>query len=165
MRALFISLLVLGLAGCLDKEDYPDVPQLEYEYTELFPFSGSPDSVGRVRFHFADGDGDLGLRPGDSTGVFDEDGPYYYNLFVRYFEKRDGQYVEDVPIFPRHSRFSSLTPEGNDKTVEGYMDVLVSVRSGIVAPGQDTFRYEIFIVDRALNHSDTIVTEDLVLPQ
>jgi hypothetical protein len=157
-----IAAMALLLAGCLKKEEYPNVPQLEYIGTFLNqnPLSEA-DSVGYVSFRFTDGDGDLGLSIGDTIGEFHKDSMYYHNLFIRYFEKQNGQYVEFNPVFPFHSRFSNLTPDGGDKSLQGIMDVGVFARPG--SP-YDTVRYEIFIVDRALNHSDTIVTEDILLP-
>jgi hypothetical protein len=157
-----LSIVAMVLAGCLKKEQFPDVPKLEYIGTVLnqTPLSEA-DSIGFVRFRFTDGDGDLGLSPGDTLGQFAQGETYYHNLFVHYFEKQNGQYVEFVPVFPFHSRFKDLTPKGGDKSLQGQMDVGVFARPG--SPF-DTVRYEIYIVDRALNHSDTIVTEDIILP-
>ncbi len=159
---LLITTVMLVMAGCLKKEDFPDIPHITYEQTVLnqTPLSEA-DSLGYVRFRFTDGDGDLGLNAGDTLGEFAPGQPYFYNLFVRYFEKQNGQYVEFLPVFPFHSRFVSLTPEGGDKSLQGIMEAGVFARPG--SPF-DTVRYEIYIVDRALNHSDTIVTEDIILP-
>jgi len=166
MRKEFTLFAIGGMtllgAGCLKKEEYPNVPRLEYIGTvlNLNPASAT-DSVAYVSFRFTDGDGDLGLSPGDTLGDFHKDSMYYHNIFVRYFEKQNGQYVEYVPVFPFHSRFGNLTPTGGDKSLQGIMDVGVFANPASLF---DTVRYEIFIVDRALNHSDTITTEDIVLP-
>lgn len=161
--SVFLAVLtcVLAWAGCLKREDFPDQPRIEYEYTVVSPTPSSPDSIGFVRFRFTDGDGDLGLRPGDTLGVFAVDGPYYYNLFVHLFKKENGQFVEQELVFPPHSRFRDLVPGGAGRPVQGSMDVGVPVMPGA---SFDTVRYEIYIVDRALNHSNTITTEDIVLP-
>lgn len=161
------TLLAIGVAtllstGCLKKEEFPNVPRLEYIGTVLNQNATSAaDTIGYVSFRFTDGDGDLGLSLGDTLGKFDKDSLYYHNLFVRYFEKQNGSYVEFIPVFPFHSRFANLTPKGGDKSLQGIMDVGVYSRPGSLF---DTLRYEIFIVDRALNHSDTITTEDLIAP-
>lgn len=163
MRKLLITGVgVLFLASCLKREDFPIRPQIEYiSYTpNLNPVSAA-DSIGKVKFSFTDGDGDLGLGQGDTLAEFGIGQPYYYNLFVHYYEKQNGQYVEFVPVFPFHVRFQSLTPTGKDKTLEGEMEVGVYVRPG--SPF-DTVRYEMYIVDRALHFSDTIVTPDIVSP-
>lgn len=159
---LFISLIALVVwTGCLKREEFPNEPKLEYIGFVPNPNPTSQaDSIGFVRFRFTDGDGDLGLNPADTFGDFAQGQFYYHNLFVHYLEKQNGEYVEFVPVFPFHSRFRSLTPSGGDKSLQGIMDVGVFARPGTQ---WDTVRYEIFIVDRALNHSDTIVTEDIRL--
>jgi len=164
LLSLPIACFVLALlvTGCLKREEFPIQPKLEYIGTVLNPNPTSEaDSLGFVSFRFTDGDGDLGLQPGDTTGSFAPGELYYHNLFIRYYEKLDGEFVEFIPVFPFHSRFKSLTPTGGDKSLQGVMDVGIFARPGTPA---DTVRYEIFIVDRALNHSDTIVTEDIRLP-
>lgn len=149
-------------SGCLEREEFPVEPRLEYIGTVLnLNMVSQADSIGFVRFRFTDGDGDLGLNPNDTSGPFAPGQLYYHNLFVRYFEKQNGTYVEFTPVFPFHSRFRSLTPTGGDKSLQGIMDVGVFARPGTL---WDTVRYEIHIVDRALHHSDTIVTEDIRLP-
>lgn len=159
---LLCLLTAVGATGCLEREEFPIEPRLEYIGTVLNQnMVSQADSIGFVRFRFTDGDGDLGLNTNDTAGSFAPGQLYYHNLFVRYFEKQNGAYVEFVPVFPFHSRFKSLTPAGGDKSLQGIMDVGVFARPG--SPW-DTVRYEIFIVDRALNHSDTIVTEDIRLP-
>jgi len=155
-------MMFLLLASCLKRVDYPVIPQIKFESVFLNPNpANQADSIGSVKFSFTDGDGDLGLRPGDTTGDFAQGQPYYYNLFIRYFEKQNGQYVEVVPIFPFDVRFESLTPSGKDKNLEGEMDVGIFADPGTVF---DTVRYEMYIVDRELHHSDTIVTPDIRLP-
>ncbi|MCF8257728.1 MAG: hypothetical protein K9J06_09250 [Flavobacteriales bacterium] len=166
MRPIILHLAFVALAvvvsGCLKRDEFPIEPKLEYIGTVLNQSMVSQaDSIGFVRFRFTDGDGDLGLNPNDTSGSFAPGELYYHNLFVRYFEKQNGDYVEFVPVFPFHSRFRNLTPTGGDKSLQGIMDVGVFSRPG---SQWDTVRYEIFIVDRALNHSDTIVTEDIRVP-
>lgn len=124
----------------------------------------SSDSIGTVKFSFTDGDGDLGLDPNELSGVHGLNQPYYYNLFVRHFQKQNGEYVElEIPdtALQFHTRFISLTPEGADKTLEGEMDVGIGIE--FLGTPYDTVRYEMYIVDRALQHSDTLVTPDIIL--
>lgn len=157
-----LTAVALMVSGCLNREQFPNAPKLEYVGTVLNQnLLSEADSIGFVRFRFTDGDGDLGLNPADTTGQFAQGQTYYHNLFVHYFEKQNGHYVEFIPVFPFHSRFKDLTPKGGDKSLQGQMDVGVFARPG---SSFDTVRYEIYIVDRALNHSDTIVTEDIILP-
>lgn len=158
----FLLLFFLVLGGCLKREDYPSRPDLEFiGYYPNTSFTTPLDSIGFIKVRFTDGDGDLGLRESDVDGVFASGEPYHFNLFIHYFEKRDGEYVEVELPGTQNVRFGNLTPEGRDKTLEGEMDI------GLVASAAttvDTVRFEVFIVDRALNHSDTVVTPDILLP-
>ncbi len=161
-KGLLFVLVVVALSSCLKRVDYPSRPNIDF--IGFYPnpaAAGAGDSLGAVRFSFTDGDGDLGLNEGDTMGEFAQGQPYNYNLFINYFEKQNGVFVEVVPPFPFHVRFKRLTSEGGDGELEGEMAVGVTARPGTP---YDTVRYEMYIVDRALQHSDTIVTSDIILP-
>ena len=158
-KGLLFVLVVAGLSSCLKKREFPNRPALEF--ISIIAAVQPADSLGAIRFSFTDGDGDLGLNKGDTLNEFAPGQPYYYNLFVRYFEKKNGQFVEWVPPSPFfNARFKRLSSEGGSGALEGEMDYGFAARPG--APF-DTIRYEIYIVDRALQHSDTIVTPDIIL--
>ena len=161
-KGILFGLIVISLSACLKQVDYPNRPDLEYIGFFANPNATNPaDSLGFVKFGFTDGDGDLGLNQADTLDQFAQGQPYYYNLFIRYFEKQNGEYVEVVPPLPFHVRFNRLTAVGGNGALEGQMDVGVVARPGTI---YDTIRYEMYIVDRALQHSDTIVTPDIVMP-
>ncbi|MGB0916592.1 MAG: hypothetical protein ACPGU4_03285 [Flavobacteriales bacterium] len=160
-KVLFFGVIMLVLSSCLKREQYPNRPDLEYlSYSFTSDTIPSANPIGEVTFRFTDGDGDLGLNPADTFGVHAIGEPYYYNLFVRYFEKKNGVFEEIIAPGSFNVRFNDLTPEGADKTLEGEMQV------GIFDSGSefDTVRYEMYIVDRALQHSDTISTPVIVRP-
>lgn len=164
MRKGLLFVLVVGLTSCLKRQDYPNRPDIEL--IAFYPNSSAQsagDSLGFVKFSFTDGDGDLGLGDSDTLNEFALGQPFYYNLFIYYFEKQNGVYVRiDPPETPFHVRFKRLTADGGNGALEGTMDVGVS---GYPGTPWDTIRYEMFIVDRALNISDTLVTDDIVLSQ
>lgn len=158
-KGLLFVLVVVLLGSCLKHQDFPNRPDLEFIAFYANPAATSiGDSLGFVKLRFTDGDGDLGLGDGDTLGVFHLGQPYYYNLFIRYFEKHDGVYEEVIPSvdLPLNVRFKRLTATGGNGALEGTMDV------GVIGSPSDTVRYEMYIVDRALNHSDTIVTPDIL---
>lgn len=158
-NGILIVLVMAGLSSCLKKQDFPNRPDIEF--IGITRAVQPADSLGAIRFSFTDGDGDLGLNDGDTLNEFAEGQPYYYNLIVRYFDKRDGEFVEFVPSEPFfNARFKRLSAEGGDGALQGEMAYGFAGRPG--SP-YDTIRYEIFIVDRSLQHSDTIVTPDIVL--
>lgn len=152
-------LVVVGLSSCLKQQNFPNRPNLEF--IGILAATQPADSLGAIRFSFTDGDGDLGLDVGDTLNEFGPNQPYYYNLFVRYFDKRNGVFVEYIPPEPLfNARFKRLSSEGGSGALEGEMDYGFAGRPG--SPF-DTIRYEIYIVDRSLQHSDTIVTPDIIL--
>lgn len=161
-KGLLFVLVVVALSSCLKRVDYPNRPYIEY--LGFYPnpaATNAGDSLGAVKFSFTDGDGDLGLNQGDTLGVFGPGQPYFYNLFVNYFEKQNGEYVNVVPAIPFHVRFKRLSSDGGNGELAGEMEVGITARP---STPYDTIRYEIYIVDRSLQHSDTIVTPDIILP-
>ncbi len=160
-KVLLFGVMLLTLGSCLKRVQYPNRPDVEFIGMFFNPNATSViDSLGMVKFRFTDGDGNLGLDEGDTLNEFASGEPYHYNLFIRYFEKRNNVYEEFVTNPPFHVRFKRLSTVGNDKTLEGEMDVRIDARPGTP---YDTVRYEMYIVDRDLQHSDTIVTPDIVL--
>ena len=153
--------IVVLLSSCLKQEDFPNRPDVNY--IGFFPnpaATSKADSLGFVKFEFTDGDGDLGLSDADSEGEFALGEPYYYNLFVRYFEKQNGTFTEVVPPLPFNVRFKRLSSVGgSNSSIQGEMDVRVYAD---ITSTYDTVRYEMYIVDRAKQHSDTLVTEAIV---
>ena len=124
--------------------------------------------VARLLFDFTDGDGNLGLDQEDTTGVFCLDGCYYYhNLFLNYFEKQDGEWVhysyenEDI-LVPFYYRVPRVTPRGQNPQLEGTIEL--DMPTYYLPTSYDTCRFEIVLVDRGLNHSNTIITRDIIKP-
>lgn len=159
-KGILLLFTVVSLSSCLKQEDFPNRPDVTY--IGFFPnlaATSKADSLGFVKFEFTDGDGDLGLNPGDTLGEFALGQPYYYNLFIRYFERQNGTFTEVIPPLPFHVRFNRLTSVGGNGSIQGEMDVRIFVNPSSV---YDTVKYEMYIVDRAKQHSDTLMTEELV---
>lgn len=163
-KGLVYGLLVVMLSSCLKQVDYPNRPDIEY--LGFFPnpnATSKVDSLGYVKFSFTDGDGDLGVDDADTVNYpFRKYDPYHFNLFIRYFERQNGVFVLVEPpdtTLRFNARFRRLTSDGGNGSIQGEMNVGVV---GNISP-YDTIRYEMYIVDRALNHSDTIATEPLVI--
>lgn len=154
--------MVVLFSSCLKKQEFPNRPAIELigVYSNPAALSAN-DSLGFVKFSFTDGDGDLGLSASDTLGEFGQGQPYYYNLFIHYYEKRNGVYEEYVTPLPLHVRFKRLEAVGGSGALEGEMSVRYFTLPG---SAYDTVRYEMYIVDRAKQHSDTIVTPDIILP-
>lgn len=157
-----IALIVAATAmlhACKPDKNFPDEPIIQFEDIIKVKGQNGKDTISIVRISFTDGDGDLGLSQSDTFPPFDTV-PYSSNYFAAYFEKQNGVFVEvNLPI-PITARIPDLTPVGKNKAIEGDIDMNMQLKPGAVF---DTIRYEIYIVDRTLNHSNTVTTSEIVI--
>jgi len=96
---------------------------------------------------------------------------YHHNYFVKYFTKKNGVYEEFnwVTAFDPicgetfNGRYLLLGNPNREKPLEGKLKYKMSSAGFELLFRQDTLMLEIFILDRALNQSNTIRTPDFVL--
>ncbi|MFT5336656.1 MAG: hypothetical protein ACJAY8_000753 [Sphingobacteriales bacterium] len=158
-KTCIISLvLVVGQSSCLKIEELPDTPILKYR-----GFVVQGDTLGILQLSFQDGDGDVGLIPGDTTGPFQRDSLFYHNLFLDYFELESGSWVKQDVSVPFYYRIPKLDPVGQNPTLEGDIDVELVPFFDPTSPN-DTFRFEAKLVDRSFQFSNTIVSATLIKP-
>jgi hypothetical protein len=147
------------LAGCLKSEEFPVEPAIAYKEFKAFGDSAS------VVITFTDGDGDIGLNQGDTTGAYAPGETYYHNLFVDYYTLENGVWSEAyVFALPLYYRVPVVTPTGQNKALEG--EIAVALKPWPTLPGTsgDTIRYSVKLVDRALHESNLVYTEAVVVP-
>ena len=156
---LTILMLALLLLACKRTEKYAVEPHIEFVSLESIDDPDNGMDV-RLTFKFQDGDGDIGLSENDLQSPFDTSSVYYYNCFITYFEKQNGEFVEvELPssLNMRIPRLSDNTPESISGEI--YLDLYAN---NPFSP-YDTIRYELYIVDRALHHSNTITTTEYII--
>lgn len=165
--AILFSIIITS--GCKKKEATPQPPVITFVEARL-----SRDNAGGVvKFEFFDENGDLGLRQEENTGEQD------YNVFVDYYEKQNGVWILKSPIIApsldqpdsnqikydttyTHLRFPFIeNDDGSSLTGEAEIDLFYN---NFKQPFADTFRYEIYIKDRAFQKSNTIVTSEIIAP-
>ena len=109
-------------------------------------------------------------NPKDTVWV--ELNPDHYNIFVRFFEKRNGEYEEfDWRDPPYYQTFDGRFPLLNTKIEEQRLVIRPlegSLRYGMTSSGwlflfRDTLKIEVMIQDRALNKSNVVSTPDFTL--
>ncbi len=99
-----------------------------------------------------------------------KENPDYYNIFIKFFIKRSGEYTEfkwsDPPYFTTfNGRFPRILEEERNRAIEG------QIRYSMLSLGwnsifrTDTLRLEVQIQDRALNQSNTVSSPDFTLAQ
>ncbi|ARS37718.1 hypothetical protein CA264_04365 [Pontibacter actiniarum] len=168
-------LLVVALiaAGCREEPNYSDVPEITFDRVEQYTFTKNKvtfDSL-VIAVDYQDGDGNLGLSRGeggsqsgpDFEPPFNPGSQYFDNFIVNLQVKRDGEYVNSPVNF--NGRFPRLSSDEKEEALEGEIRYTITSFTTESYPFRDTVRFEVFIYDRALNKSNVVYTDDVVLYQ
>lgn len=172
-KQYLIGLFFLALASvaCQKEVEYPIEPKIVYEG---FTYLMNPDSTfsgeGIISFSYTDGDGDLGLDDADTLSPFGFHDAHYYNMLVDYLKCVNGEFVKtpllswnvqtqsfDTVTF--NARFKRLRDSEEPKAISGTMDYQLTVQNPF-SPN-DTVKFEIRILDRALHESNVIQTDPI----
>ena len=154
-KLAFLFLLIVCISwitsSCIKKKDYPVIPNIKFEY-----LSRTPDSVNIV-ISFTDGDGDVGnIMTQDSTTT---------SLFIEYYELRNNIWhhiIADSLAVPYYYVIPSVTPNSKNKTLEGEIDVKLESYFNPFTP-YDTIKYTVQLFDRALNRSNIVETNSIIV--
>jgi len=158
---LLISFLVAGLFSCIEQREYPIEPAVTYKsFTTIQSVSGT-DSLGYLTIEFTDGDGDIGLAQSDTLPPFNPGSEYYYNFFITFYQKVSGNFVA-IPT-PYNSRIPDVNPDHIDKDLIGDIQIEIDLNILSLVLTSDTIKMQAYLVDRALNKSNTIESPALVL--
>lgn len=161
IKYLLLIFIVISLVyACKKILQLSGVPHIDFTNFSIFDTTdilGNHSKGGRLRFHFEDGDGDVGLNnptPGqpDST-----------NLFLTLYRIKNGVRVAAPPtdpILPSAYRIPYMERLGRDKILKGTISVTFLYL--FYSPG-DTISYDFYIEDRAFNQSNVVSTTDIVL--
>ncbi len=181
---VFSIVLVLSIASCKEPKEASEIPFIEYIDATFV----QDDSL-VLKFHFIDGNGDLGLFPNDTVAPYNskyrEGDPLYvhkdkdlnsqeiitdsfnrngYNLILKYEEFEDGEWVTPTLSPFLLFRIKDISPEGQDPYLEGDINVGLVYPSLINSDHNDSVKYSIELQDRALNLSNVIETGLIVKP-
>ena len=155
---LFIS--VLAFSSCRKIVQLPPVPSISFTSFTIFDTTdilGNTAKGGRLKFHFEDGDGDLGLQAptGNQTDTT--------NLFLSLYRKKSGilePALSTDPLYPSPYRIPYMERLGVNKILKGTISVTFIYL--FYSPG-DTIKYDFFIKDRALNESNVASTSEIAI--
>lgn len=159
----YLSLVFIGLIflnACKKVEQLPAVPHIDFTSFTIFDTTdilGNNSKGGRLKFHFEDGDGDLGLNA-PAGGQTDST-----NLFFTLFRKEGGvmlQAPDNDPLKPSSYRIPYMDRLGQNKILKGTISVTFLY---LFYSPADTIRYDFYIKDRALNESNVVSTSEIVL--
>jgi hypothetical protein len=168
-KSLLLLTGIFALAACNNDDDLPDEPVINsVEFLE---------AEKNLVINFTDGDGNFGLPDDlidppfqaweDSTnGIINKN---HNNLWLDVFVKESGSYGRLVTPNPYgfDFRIPFLTPQGQNKQLKvtatyDLIDLNDFISTGVLDVG-DTVRFEVTLVDRDLNVSNTVVSEGHIL--
>jgi len=161
IQFIVISVLLFITPCCLPEHEYPVTPYIEYEDFIKVPTSQGIDDKGVLKISFTDGDGDIGLEEGDTTGIYEHGSEYHYNYFITYFERQNGVFIKVELPGSFNSRIPVISPKGEDKAIKGEIEIELFINNP--NSNYDTIHFQAYIVDRALHHSNTITTPDIIV--
>ena len=168
-----IALLFLTMAmlSCQKPVEYPIEPHIKYEgFTYLINADSTFSGEGIISFSYTDGDGDLGLDDADTLPPFGFHDAQYYNMMIEYLKCVNGEFVktpllswnvqtQSYDTITFNARFKRLRDTEEPKAISGTMDYTLPVQNPF-SPN-DTIKFEIRILDRALHESNVIQTEPI----
>lgn len=173
---IFIVFLGLLMTACFRPPTYPDTPTIGFESIRNAPEDNTRDSV-IITVSYQDGNGDLGLNSSDNlppfqvTGTDGRPNPFFYNYFINIYKRVNGRYTPVVftdPTITLNSRFPRLNDSRNS-AIEGTLRFTFAFfYGGFVATSprvsrNDTVRFDVQIADRALNKSNIVETQEIIL--
>lgn len=159
-KVAVLATVVVLVAGCFPKEQFPVEPNIKVLSLEQFGDSAS------LTISFTDGDGDIGLDPSNTQPPFDTGSTFYHNMFLEYEELQNGVWVRPTLSIPFYYRIPNITPVGQNKLLEG--EIAVALKPWPVFPAppgspRDTVRFSVQLVDRALNMSNTDLSPEAII--
>lgn len=159
----FFFFCAILLLACKKEEKFPNTPAIEFVSLTKIDNGTHIDQRATLVLHFQDGDGDIGLNSTDITPPFDTSSVYYYNFFIDYYKKVNGEFekieFEEISFNQRIPRLSETLPE----SIEGDISLNLDINSYDLSTTYDTIRFQCYIVDRELNHSNIVTTPELVV--
>lgn len=155
---LFVAISILAmLSSCIKEDHYPIEPAIKFAGFGVIKDVNKKDSVGILTVSYTDGDGDIGLYKSDTVE------PYRYNYYLRFFQLKNGETIEILPVDTSVSfngRIPLLTPVGRNKNISGEISMFMDLYYARPLFLKDTvdIKFEVFIKDRALHNSNIVET-------
>jgi len=158
---ILILMIIFASFSCKKIQQLPATPHIDFTSFTVFDtmdILGNDSKGGRLKFHFEDGDGDLGLNPPTDGTTTDST-----NLFFTLYRKVGGimqPAADKDPLKPSAYRIPYMERLGQNKILKGTVSVTFLY---LFSSPSDTIRYDFYIKDRALNESNTVSTSEIAL--
>lgn len=141
MRSLIYITLAVTLAACSKEEPITEVPHIEFVSVSPAQAQAFEDNIIFTIF-YQDGDGDLG-----------ENNPDVKNLFLK--DNRNAIVYE--------YRVEQLAPDDANISIQGELNIELSGTGITDGSQQQSATFDIYLVDRAGNKSNTITTSSITI--
>lgn len=155
-----LVILIAGLTGCIQEEQYPIKPEIEFRGFATAKDINGRDSLGAVTISYTDGNGDIGLFSWDTVE------PYKYNFYLKFMQVINKQLVEVKPVDSTvtfNARIPILTPLGRNKNIKGEITEYLELYFARPLLQSDSVAFEIYIKDRALLLSNVVQSPVYIL--
>jgi hypothetical protein len=141
-RLTLTLLLMCVIFSCKkDTEKFAKIPSLEFVKITPSVVAEFVDEV-KITVLYRDKDGDVG-----------ENDPEVKNLFVT-DNRNDVEYSFRIP---------ELTPEGSEIAIEGNFEINLKVLYMVSDQEEESAVFSVYILDRALNKSNSVTTESITV--
>lgn len=153
---LFLSLAIIS---CRKIETYPDVPEIKYmDYTITDTIDALDNQVKKLQIELSliDGDGDIGLFFSDTVAPNDTSKVYIYQ-----YNMENGVFIPEDTEQQRFYRIPYVQPQGQNKLLK--CQIFVDIYYPVIDNISDTVKYDVFVVDRAMNKSNVITSPEIVI--
>lgn len=160
---------MLFFLACSKEETGNALPTIEYLGFEKFQNGLGKDSLLVIRFHFEDGDGDIGYTDADTLPPFQIGDPYFYNLHTDFYGIVAGNKVYYIDGFSGDTidydqRIQTLTPEGKYKGISGTMELRLDFTLlKLSGHNPQKVQLELWLNDKALHESNRILSPEIDL--
>ncbi len=165
IQIFLLTLVFFFSASCFEPEEFPLEPEIEFVSFFMYIDNSSSQEFGIFKISFTDGDGNLGLSESDTLDPFAKGTKYYYNFFLDFFIKENGVFVPyQFPdsSFTFHSRIPRVHQSEEPKAVRGEIDIEINTEIMAAVLKGDTIKLQAYIVDRALNESNTVESNEII---
>ena len=133
----------LILFSCKKEDVVSDIPEIEFISISPIIVQEYLDEV-TIAISYIDANGDLG-----------ENNPDIYNLFVK-DNRNNIVYKYRIP---------ELAPSGNNISIQGNFDIIINGTGITNESTSEKVTYEIYVVDKSKNESNTITTSEITVHQ
>ncbi|MEO0312768.1 MAG: hypothetical protein RIQ89_2425 [Bacteroidota bacterium] len=139
---LYLIIVLMLLASCKKEDNYSSTPSIILKNLSADNVSeGTPITL---TITYTDGDGDLG-----------ENTPGVKNLFV----------VDSRVNISYGYRINELAPRGSNIIIKGDLDISLNGQSILNGGNSEQVVYNVYVVDRAGNVSNTVSTVPITITQ